>query len=968
MARELQIVLDGFGTLEVENGESFLLNSQFIDLNNPTAINNTYTKTIQIPATVNNNKVLQHIWNFSYRVYDFDPSKRVNCHVLIDGEEFTSGYIKLESISIKNNIPQSYNITIYGGIGNFFYELSEKNLDDLNVNTSLYNHNINRQTVINSWTNENYRYPLTYSGLYDNFDSDKVFRSFDTDFIDGARDIVYNPELDKFVLLFADEETAYFGLYSAGSTQMEIVRPNIDIFGTPVRLRWDRFNNRYFCICISSMYIYWTESSDLQTWQSKNINPSGSTALVRDVAPGQLYPSTGLLLLDNRARLHLIDSSLAASPGTSGWEIRSFAGSTQYMALYSTIELNEWSSVQLSGIITGYAADNSIVQFDIDSTGYNFRTVQVQNAYQVGTGTALNANGQQYMSVTQNGDIYIGQQTSFGQNISFTKNNSMNATLRYSKSSPRNAGGISYVGGTKQIGTLNTSGSLTVYNYTQNINIISVAFNGQVQNQQYVISWIDVATGEYKLSTTSNLSSQPSTWTTISGYYSELELDRDLNEHDRNEFRSYYQRPMIRLKNIFTQILEDSSYNYTLDPVFFSTTNPYWQNTWILLQRLQYDGVIPNDHVGNIRSNDSVTFRSIIKKDVTQLSFLTSFTKMFRLIFDIDELTKTVSILTPDTFFANPRILQYDEKINTGEDMTLTPLTFSNKYLVFKYEETGSYYEDLYKENYNRFYGQTYVDTGYEFNNSELDMIPNLIFQNLIMSQEYSRFFIDRNPSNEYADDKVLPALFTRSGKDMKYNDSSMHIVFCDGVTQLNTPAYISDDNSDMLNYGLFMWNDSSSERTQVTSYPNVRRLFDANNSLDFGRPQDFYYPVGDYQPKATIYYSWWERFINEIYNINNKKLSTKIYLNIVDMNRFKHNTFIVFYSVLWFVNNIQDYNINGDNTTNVELIKVYDLEAYRDRENFHLSVSQENIIVPFDTQEIELNIKSSHSYTIKKQ
>ncbi len=56
-------------------------------------------------------------------------------------------------------------------------------------------------------------------------------------------------------------------------------------------------------------------------------------------------------------------------------------------------------------------------------------------------------------------------------------------------------------------------------------------------------------------------------WNYIRG--EEVEIDDDTDEHQRNEFRSYYQRPCLRLKHIFNRICAESDYTVELDPVFF---------------------------------------------------------------------------------------------------------------------------------------------------------------------------------------------------------------------------------------------------------------------------------------------------------------------------------------------------------------------------------------------------------------
>ena len=177
------------------------------DFQNPTIVKNSFSKTISIPGTKNNNKIFGEIYkldrflhikegNFS-GVY-FDPSKRVDFGIYNNGYLVESGYMQLNSISIKQAVI-TYNITLYGGLGDFFYGLKYKEdgtirtLADLQyfvtdedgnalpADTEM-NFYINKDFVNTcfDWTkvnegNQIYDY-LTfipaYNGLYENFDNE----------------------------------------------------------------------------------------------------------------------------------------------------------------------------------------------------------------------------------------------------------------------------------------------------------------------------------------------------------------------------------------------------------------------------------------------------------------------------------------------------------------------------------------------------------------------------------------------------------------------------------------------------------------------------------------------------------------------------------------------------------------------------------------------------------------------------
>ena len=101
-----------------------------IDLGQPEATLNNYSKTVTIYGTPSNNKLLGSIYRFDKSILEgdslvgvtFDPNKRVEYTLLNNGVLFDRGYFKLDKINVKNG-QVSYDLTLYGGIGNFFYSL-----------------------------------------------------------------------------------------------------------------------------------------------------------------------------------------------------------------------------------------------------------------------------------------------------------------------------------------------------------------------------------------------------------------------------------------------------------------------------------------------------------------------------------------------------------------------------------------------------------------------------------------------------------------------------------------------------------------------------------------------------------------------------------------------------------------------------------------------------------------------------
>lgn len=166
--REQLVDLDGVISMPITK--------QFDDMENPTAVKNMLSKTISIPATPQNNRIFGNIWRIDHINGGlFNPSKREPFLLANNGTMVTTGYIKLIDVKQVNGNPRSYEINLFGGLGDFFYSLSGdgKDMKDLILPNNGLSHKINAGAIINP--PEGMKYFLSYQGRYDSFDSKTIY-------------------------------------------------------------------------------------------------------------------------------------------------------------------------------------------------------------------------------------------------------------------------------------------------------------------------------------------------------------------------------------------------------------------------------------------------------------------------------------------------------------------------------------------------------------------------------------------------------------------------------------------------------------------------------------------------------------------------------------------------------------------------------------------------------------------------
>ena len=99
------------------------------DADAPAAVKNSYTKTITLPATDANDRIFTHAGALDRVTIagTFDTLERTPFSIMgEDGQLLDRGYLKLDKIARRGEVVLSYDVTLYGGMGGFFYALGYK--------------------------------------------------------------------------------------------------------------------------------------------------------------------------------------------------------------------------------------------------------------------------------------------------------------------------------------------------------------------------------------------------------------------------------------------------------------------------------------------------------------------------------------------------------------------------------------------------------------------------------------------------------------------------------------------------------------------------------------------------------------------------------------------------------------------------------------------------------------------------
>lgn len=248
MRRNIELYIGG-QLVDLGEQSLILMNYTHDDLNNPTIIKNSYSQQIEIEGTPNNDKIFGGIWRFDRKTIsgggigiDFDAAKKTPFLLFNGGECLESGYMKLDSISIKGQ-KKTYKVSLYGGLGNFLYSLSynengeKMSLSDLNFGTDL-TFTISKETIIEAWDNIGneglwgiINFAPCYNGYPDKMDADKMVVSvdafpFETSSSEGEGDeaVTYSPRMGNALFKYNEKITEWEAQELRSWMQRPVVR------------------------------------------------------------------------------------------------------------------------------------------------------------------------------------------------------------------------------------------------------------------------------------------------------------------------------------------------------------------------------------------------------------------------------------------------------------------------------------------------------------------------------------------------------------------------------------------------------------------------------------------------------------------------------------------------------------------------------------------------------------------------
>lgn len=988
MRQEVELFLGG-RSVEFNEPPEILFSYIRTDYTDPTVLRNSYSKTLTIEGTPGNNQIFNSIYHLDQIVdtSSFNPAKRMDFKLFSNGDILEQGYAKLDKVN-KEGHRITYDITLYGGLGEFLYNLSydqtaegsdtsrgggeDRRLSSLVFYNETepnkeFDFEITKETVAEAWdalesgtgaTKWKYiNFAPAYNGYPKDFDADKV---------------LINTQGSKVPMNFNNN----------GITGSSIGFPASITQGEGSGTSTYRTYNNYAMGELPKEMTEW-EMRDLRSYLqrpvlsmkgfieaiSNPINNGGydvelDTSFFNDNNPyyAKAWFTLPMLKKDEvktgvSAKTEVANNvlSISSQMGES-YDSRYYLSGLTPGAVYNGIDLTFCFKTTIAGmpneVLTTAVDYNAGGIFARDAAYYSSIFVQLVGEDESGNPIAASPiynftspyglqKGWKFIF----GNEYEGAQTEYLTRRDFPDYTPVLQTKD-----------INCLGGFKKI----SGNNYTWYNKAGNQSAFTVSLTDKLEYARVYFrvtkcfKWRD-----YKNSGNPNF-----------------------NRFEEQLFGSY-SGSAEQSHNVLVGYVDGGAGGYQITAGTATTMSE------VVGSQTKYS---VNSDV--VRSGSHISKGDLLNFDGTPCDYLLSYCKLFNLYISKDIYSNTIYIRTRDTFY-NGGTIDLERFIDRSKEINVKPLAMDSRWYDFAYpeDEKCGAAED-YDNNYGVEYGKNKVQTSFEFDSAAIDLLKDNIYQNGVQVQESSKYFtlrtvlnprvsgnktvptflynsIDyklfRTPNDTASDLSIIPpsgytqtGYTSANGKEdwlpkLQLNNNNDALdgtnVLCFYAGSKTSPFvggqqaiyYLTDDVAEMYVLNgetpCWLWTITKKNGDQqiakgMTKLPIFSRmLYDTGETSieytwDFGRVRDTYVPVKAYKDNSTIYERWWSKYIADLYDPNTRVAEVYVKMEgkvVGDWLRAMY----WWDNTYWVLTEINDYNITSYATTKCKFVRVNDITNY---------------------------------------
>lgn len=891
--------------VELDESVSFAINKQFEDITSPADIKNDWSKTIQIPFTQHNNKLFGELFNVDRLIVEgdntlmgiyFDPYKKVDFRLQWGNAILMQGYAKNIDVVKESNGTGHYNIALNGELGKVFQEMKKITFDRTTSDTKYLiegdkyvDTTISKDLVYNLWNNE-----PTYSSTL----TEKYYYVIDA----STGEINKMPNMGYRLV-------DYIGFIP---------------------------NNSY------------DDDFDYKVFQLNNQNSSKTFAEVLDaqaraVGNGKDDDQNGEVddKDDNYQTVVGIPAETVIGEGLLPREIGEYRSYLQIPYIYFNKLFQIFA--QKTTELTGY-------DVDLNTGWFNNRNPYWSKMVYILQRLSQNTNSKVYESTLTN--------VTFGN---FTISDSYNNY--YTPRMSSHAGNITWKSLLSSSTFLQNVRADFIQNKFDNISFnqtipVKLSFNNVYYDDALATQNYIVLAAGYFININFRLKDENGNvvFTNIPVYLHHpgttnfngvgVEVD-GIPKKSAGQYEITVDIPfnMIIDRNIVgndfdieVAIYSSDVYERTADTILYLVDSTSGGDIYRAVPNTITVGPLDTEisvtTSNNKRSNSRFTLNDLWNNEFNPFDEILNYCKQYRIGVFCDDINKKLIFKPLSAYFSEYQVLDWTDKLDMSKEYHIQPITFDKKYVLFNYEKYETELNKQYNDRYGVNFGEYRLTTDYEFNNDEKELFKysKVTIPSTDMCVSWNNLY--ENLSIIY----TLPAEITAYNKDKDEKNVNVFgsMLFYKGLANFDTTSglrsvSITDDTDFQVFNNTYFYTQNGQEGKYIKTqkYP-VLDIVDNDNLCTFTIPsENFTYVPNAYDNKNSIYTNFWEHYLNERYNKQNKIVTCYLRLTPQDFAQFEYNNFVKIQNQLYMVNKIYDYHIDENVPTKVDLITIQDIKGY---------------------------------------
>lgn len=939
MVNDIRLYIGNF-LVEFDTVSEILYNWSETDFTNPLITKNSYSKTIVIPGTKQNNKIFGHFWDLE-RINGnhhapliagqfFNPTKKTNFLILVNGNIFEEGYCKLQKVTRDGGI-YKYEVGLFGGLGGFFYNISVnpdgsmKTFADLNfynpgeTQPANLDFVINKDTVLDAWNHVEDRiinFMPAYNGVPENFDSNKgilYVSGLPGDISPVVKDgVEYSPYTGKFSLCELPDKLDMWqtrDLRSYLQTPVLKVKNIIEALTHPENTEGegdDRYqvildteffndNNPYFADAFITLNNINSLNFEEEFVKPIRIYQYDVDNFFQDTAGGRTEVTRIVFELDNAIdysgyKAHITFNLL-------NYVVRKTSEFGDYpVELY----MNDLHRIAAPGILYGVDHQNAIC---------------VQGVALNSEDTPIGGSAVQFYRSPAPKDTYVYYQGQLDHIIKF-----------------EDVLGKTY----------------TPMFYTES----NTTYNAKFKKLPGVYDTYKLVHGEPYTDAGMTLGF------VIPQGTKKIVLDIQRCSHTETDIEEF---PGNLL---FKQFAEQYTGIYT---GYYKYEAPNLNN-YIVISKLTNNS--------NFYSGKKITQEQLLKTNYSVADWFISYCKMMGLYVHKDTVGNNIYVDTRNTYYKRNEVIDISGEIDYSKPMSVNPVYVQNKYYTMTNPQEKSETSKKYFDTNNYEYGCKVIDTGFDFNKDTNELFTNSKIKtavplnrqdlyNLYPIRGYKPYVFNGlkyylypmgDNTAEQKHEVILETLeFSKERKFNDYYDSfykldlsdgqkgvdpSGIMVFFNGMKDvLGLGYYITDDSNLMLslNNNLCWWvtnqNQYDENIKRLETIPQFSTyLTDGQNilySTNFGSPREFYVKKDELfnNDNATLYSQFYKAYYEDLLDDDTKVVDC--YIKPRGMFTAESLRKIYWFdNSIWRLNKIEDYTPVDNRSVKCQFIKLQDVNS----------------------------------------